>query len=100
MNVVRPGAANKLGLRALNGATSEGLLNAYGDRVPLGRLGRPDDIAVAVSFLASEDASYVSGIGLFVDRGLAQVLASSARGTRYLPPRRPFRRHRSSSVRG
>jgi NAD(P)-dependent dehydrogenase (short-subunit alcohol dehydrogenase family) len=41
--------------------------------VPLGRMGQPDEIAKAVVFLASDDASFVAGIELFVDGGSAQV---------------------------
>jgi NAD(P)-dependent dehydrogenase (short-subunit alcohol dehydrogenase family) len=41
--------------------------------VPLGRLGQPDEIAKAAVFLASDDASFVTGIELFVDGGMAQV---------------------------
>jgi NAD(P)-dependent dehydrogenase (short-subunit alcohol dehydrogenase family) len=73
LNVVSPGATDTPGLRELNHATSEGLETAYRERVPLRRLGRPEDIAAAVSFLASEDAGYITGIELFVDGGLAQV---------------------------
>ena len=41
--------------------------------VPMGRMGTADEIAKAVVFLGSEDSSYVTGIELFVDGGLAQV---------------------------
>jgi NAD(P)-dependent dehydrogenase (short-subunit alcohol dehydrogenase family) len=41
--------------------------------VPMGRIGESDEIAKVAVFLASDDSSYVSGIELFVDGGLAQV---------------------------
>jgi len=41
--------------------------------VPLGRMGDPDEIAKVLAFLASDEASYVSGVEFFVDGGLAQI---------------------------
>jgi NAD(P)-dependent dehydrogenase (short-subunit alcohol dehydrogenase family) len=41
--------------------------------VPLGRMGSPGEIAKAASFLASDDSSFITGIELFVDGGLAQI---------------------------
>ncbi len=41
--------------------------------IPLGRVGTPDEIAKAVVFLASDDSSFVNGIELFVDGGMAQI---------------------------
>lgn len=41
--------------------------------VPMGRMGTPDEVAKVVSFLASDDSSYITGIELFVDGGLAQI---------------------------
>jgi NAD(P)-dependent dehydrogenase (short-subunit alcohol dehydrogenase family) len=41
--------------------------------VPLGRIGQPDEIAKVAVFLASDDSSFVTGIELFVDGGMAQV---------------------------
>jgi NAD(P)-dependent dehydrogenase (short-subunit alcohol dehydrogenase family) len=41
--------------------------------IPMGRMGTPDEIAKAAVFLASDDASFVTGIELFVDGGTAQI---------------------------
>ena len=41
--------------------------------VPIGRMGSPDEIAKVVSFLASDDSSYITGIELCVDGGMAQI---------------------------
>jgi NAD(P)-dependent dehydrogenase (short-subunit alcohol dehydrogenase family) len=74
VNAVSPGAIDTPGLRGLAKTPSaEGLHEIFGDRIPLGRVGHPDEIARAVSFLASDESSYVAGSELFVDGGLAQV---------------------------
>jgi NAD(P)-dependent dehydrogenase (short-subunit alcohol dehydrogenase family) len=41
--------------------------------VPMGRMGTPDEVANAALFLASDDSSFITGIELFVDGGMAQV---------------------------
>jgi NAD(P)-dependent dehydrogenase (short-subunit alcohol dehydrogenase family) len=41
--------------------------------VTLGRMGNPDEVAKAVTFLASDNSSFITGIELFVDGGLAQI---------------------------
>jgi meso-butanediol dehydrogenase / (S,S)-butanediol dehydrogenase / diacetyl reductase len=44
------------------------------DAIPLGRLGTPDDIVGAAVFLASEEASYITGANLVIDGGWSSVL--------------------------
>ena len=41
--------------------------------VPIGRIGRPEEVAAAVTFLASEESSFVAGAELVVDGGMSQV---------------------------
>lgn len=46
-------------------------MDIYAERVPSGRVGQPEEVAAAMLFLASEDASYINGVILSVDGGLA-----------------------------
>ena len=75
VNAVSPGSIDTPGLSQLLASSDAGQqrLNSISSAVPLGRLGRPDEIARAVVFLASDDASYITGAELFVDGGFAQV---------------------------
>jgi NAD(P)-dependent dehydrogenase (short-subunit alcohol dehydrogenase family) len=42
-------------------------------KLPMGRFGNPEEVAYAALFLASDDSSFITGIELFVDGGIAQV---------------------------
>ncbi len=71
VNAVSPGSIDTPGLSGLLGSSETGQqrLKMISNNVPLGRLGTADEIAKAVVFLASDDASYVTGTELFVDGG-------------------------------
>jgi NAD(P)-dependent dehydrogenase (short-subunit alcohol dehydrogenase family) len=45
----------------------------FASQVPLGRRGKPEEIAATVVFLASDESSYITGVDLSVDGGMAQV---------------------------
>jgi NAD(P)-dependent dehydrogenase (short-subunit alcohol dehydrogenase family) len=62
-----------LGLAGPDVTQQQGLLDYMATQVPIGRVADPDEIAKAVAFLASDDASFVVGGELFVDGGQAQV---------------------------
>jgi NAD(P)-dependent dehydrogenase (short-subunit alcohol dehydrogenase family) len=66
VNAVAPGLVDTPGERAIHGAR----LQVMGERVALGRPGTPEDIANAVAFLLSDEASYITGRVLGVDGGL------------------------------
>jgi 3-oxoacyl-[acyl-carrier protein] reductase len=42
---------------------------AYAHKIPLGRVGRPEEVAAVFAFLASEDASFIAGACVVVDGG-------------------------------
>ena len=67
VNAVAPGLTDTPGTRAFTGGYS---LESFGERIPMGRLGQPEDIAWAVLFLASDAAEYIAGFTLFVDGGM------------------------------
>lgn len=48
-------------------------LGSFVSMIPRGTSGRPDEIALAAHFLASSDSSFVTGIELFIDGGVAQI---------------------------
>ena len=69
VNVVAPGFVKTAMTDALNDAQKAALLG----RIPLGRMGAPRDVAAAVSYLASEEAGWVTGATLHVNGGMAMV---------------------------
>lgn len=75
VNAISPGPIATPGIDTLAGGhgESEQFRAAMAAGVPLGRVGEPDEIAKAAVFLASDDSSFVTGIELFVDGGMAQV---------------------------
>jgi NAD(P)-dependent dehydrogenase (short-subunit alcohol dehydrogenase family) len=75
VNAISPGSIDTPGLNGLLGSSPAGeqRRKMIATVTPLGRLGTADEIAAAAVFLASDDASYVTGTELFVDGGFAQV---------------------------
>ena len=74
VNAVSPGPIRTPGLGDLvPDEARQGLFDFLASQVPLGRLGEPGEIGKAVAFLASDAASFINGIELFVDGGMAQV---------------------------
>lgn len=76
VNAVSPGGILTPGTAAVRGelvrslgVTEEGVLGGWVQRVPLGRMGEPDDVARVVLFLASRAADYITGENILVDGG-------------------------------
>ena len=74
VNAISPG---RIDTPIFNGVLNEEQINQFNAtivaNVPLGRMGNPDEVAKAASFLASDDSSYITGTELSVDGGLAQI---------------------------
>ncbi|HTA31740.1 MAG TPA: glucose 1-dehydrogenase [Candidatus Cybelea sp.] len=75
VNAISPGVVPTPGydLMGLSKEQVQGFVDSMVPTIPLGRVGTPDEIAKAVVFLASDDSSFVNGIELFVDGGMAQI---------------------------
>ncbi|UGB44263.1 SDR family oxidoreductase [Frateuria edaphi] len=76
VNIVAPGVVVTPGYKSELGMSDEQIaqFEVHTAAVtPLGRSGKPEEVASAVSFLASDEASYITGVELFVDGGQAQV---------------------------
>jgi 2-hydroxycyclohexanecarboxyl-CoA dehydrogenase len=72
-NVVCPGPTDTPLLAAMAGEDGGRLVDALERAVPMRRLGRPEEVAAAVAFLASEEASYITGQTLSVSGGLTMA---------------------------
>lgn len=75
VNVLVPGTTSTPGLHALSPseAADRAFVATEQASIPLGRMGRPDEIAAAALFLASDESSFVNGSELFADGGKAQI---------------------------
>ena len=72
VNSVHPGYINTPLFQKLASASAQGLeasIQATGARIPMGRMGTPEDIANGILYLASDEASYVTGCELVIDGG-------------------------------
>jgi NAD(P)-dependent dehydrogenase (short-subunit alcohol dehydrogenase family) len=75
INAISPGPINTPGFDGLGSTPQENAAfrQAMTSMTPMGRFGDADEVAKVASFLASDDASFITGIELFVDGGAAQV---------------------------
>lgn len=76
VNTLSPGAIETPALETTTGLTREQAEQAaaqFASQIPMGRRGKPEEIAAAVTFLASDESSYITGIDFAVDGGWAQV---------------------------
>jgi NAD(P)-dependent dehydrogenase (short-subunit alcohol dehydrogenase family) len=75
VNAVAPGpiATPIFGRVGMTEEQVQGFQAGISARVPMGRIGRAEEVASAVAFLASEDASFITGVELNVDGGMANL---------------------------
>jgi NAD(P)-dependent dehydrogenase (short-subunit alcohol dehydrogenase family) len=72
-NMISPGPVETPILKAQFGENTGAMKERFKTMIPIGRMGKPEEIAWAALFLASDESSYVTGIDLPVDGGLVAV---------------------------
>jgi NAD(P)-dependent dehydrogenase (short-subunit alcohol dehydrogenase family) len=73
VNAISPGPIDTPIFDAAAKEKSEEMKAGFAAAIPIGRMGRVEELAAAVLFLASEESSFITGIELFVDGGTAQI---------------------------
>ena len=76
VNVVSPGPVLTEGFHNMLGndkAQAEAMVGSMLPQIPMGRVGTPDEVAKAVSFLASDDSGWITGMDLTVDGGMSHI---------------------------
>src|SRR5215831_14337142 len=77
-NVISPGPVETPILKGQFGENTDAMKERFKTMVPMGRIGKPEEIASAAVFLASDESSYITGIDLPVDGGLVAVQSNSS----------------------
>ena len=72
-NMISPGPTETPILEGQFGANTDAMKERFKTMIPMGRMGKPEDIAAAAVFLASDESSFITGIDLPVDGGLVAV---------------------------
>ena len=71
--MISPGPTDTPILEGQFGANTDAMKQRFKATIPMGRMGKPEEIAAAAVFLASEESSFITGIDLPVDGGMEAV---------------------------
>ena len=72
-NMISPGPTETPILKGQFGESTDAVKERFKTTIPMGRMGKPEEIASAAVFLASDESSYITGVDLQVDGGLVAV---------------------------